>query len=301
MVNHINNRDLCYEGKHTFDNVAHNFEVSEDTYQELRGKNMEKIKLYHDEVMKELEKSITDYKANTRGGDEYILNNKIRPTVTHLNSINLKIINMLEETMNSMEDIEFGMADTKEQKAKFETKLNDINLEIERVEKRIEDMSQNLQNNSKVTQKLSDENKVIFIVNCVILGIVLIGCLYIIFRPNKLKAQKLTSKSSSLLFGRKNNQLESRGPTLTKEEKEGRNKVLSKLLDQNNKNTKIKGAQEEKLSRREKRELRKLEEAKAEKDKPIPKKKGIFDFLKRKKKETPEKVASAQQLNTQQV
>lgn len=301
MVNHINNRDLCYEGKHTFDNVAHNFEVSEDTYQELRGKNMEKIKLYHDEVMKELEKSITDYKANTRGGDEYILNNKIRPTVTHLNSINLKIINMLEETMNSMEDIELGMADTKEQKAKFETKLNDINLEIERVEKRIEDMSQNLHNNSKVTQKLSDKNKVIFIVNCVILGIVFIGCLYIIFRPNKFKSQKLTNKSSSLLFGRKNNQLESRGPTLTKEEKEGRNKVLSKLLDQNNKNTKIKSAQEEKLSRREKRKLRKLEEAKAEKDKPILKKKGMFDFLKRKNKETPEKVARSQQLNTQQV
>ena len=42
MVNHINNRDLCYEGKNTFDNVAHNFEVSEDTYQELRGKNMDK-------------------------------------------------------------------------------------------------------------------------------------------------------------------------------------------------------------------------------------------------------------------
>ena len=116
-----------------------------------------------------------------------------------------------------------------------------------------------------------------------------------------MKSQKLTSKSSSLLFGRKNNQLESRGPTLTKEEKEGRNKVLSKLLDQNNKNTKIKSAQEEKLSRREKRKLRKLEEAKAEKDKPILKKKGMFDFLKRKNKETPEKVARSQQLNTQQV
>ena len=92
MANHINNRDLCYEGKHTFDNVAHNFEVSEDTYQELRGKNMDKIKSYHDEVMKNLEQSITEYKANARGGDVYILNNKIKPTVKHLNSTNYKTI-----------------------------------------------------------------------------------------------------------------------------------------------------------------------------------------------------------------
>ena len=291
MVNHINNRDLCYEGKNTFDNVAHNFEVSEDTYQELRGKNMEKIKSYHDQVMKDLEQSITEYKANTNGGDGYILVNRINPTVKHLNSINLKIINMLEESMNSMEEIELNMEDTEEQRAKFETKLNDINIEIEKLTKRIEDMSQNLHNNSKVTKNLSNENKIFFIVNCIILGLVLIGCIYIIFKPNKSKALKLKTSQTSLLMRGKSDQQDLRGPTLTKEEKENKKNILSKFFDQNNKDTRIKSAKEDKLSRKEKRELKKLEKERAELSEKSnsTSKKGLFDFLKKKEKVPNEK------------
>ena len=247
MAEHINNRDLCYEGEHTFNNVAHNFEVSKDTYQELRGKNMEKIKSYHDEVMKSLEESITEYKTNSRGGDGYILVNKINPTVKHLNTINLKIIDMLEETMKSMGEIELNMEDTQKDKSKFESKLNEINKEIEDVEKRIEGLNQNLKNKSKITSKLEDENKIFFIVNCIILGVVFIGCLYIIFRPNKNKQKRIEAEKSNYLFKNK----DKKGPELTKNEKENRKKVLSKLLNQSNKNTEITGRKNEKKLKKE--------------------------------------------------
>ena len=289
MDNHISNRDLCYEGKHTFENVAHNFDVSEDTYQELRGKNLEKIKAYHDEVLQNLAQSVAEYKANTRGGDGYILVNKINPTVKHLNSINMKIINMLEETMNSINEIDLDMRGSKEHKTKFETKLNDINLEIEKTEKSIEDMSQNLKNNSKVTKRLSDENKMFFLINCVILAVVLIGCLYIIFGSKKSK--KMGKNQQNILLASQSTQPQSRGPILTNEEKQSRNSVLSKLFDQNEKNTNILKSKDNKLSRKERRQLKKMEKErmKAIENKNIKtQKKGLFDFM--KKKEEPSKM-----------
>ena len=271
MDNHINNRDLCYEGKHTFENVANNFEVSEDTYQELRGKNLEKIKEYHDKVMEDLSQSITEYKTNASGGDGYILVNKINPTVKHLNTINLKIINMLEETMSSVEEIELDMQDTKEQKAEFETKLNDINIAIEEAEKRIEDLSQTLKSKSIITDKLEDRNKIFFIINSVILGIVLLGCLYIIFRGNK-------SKSKKMEFGltrRQPIQLEQKGPTLTKDEKQSKENILSKMFNQSNKNTEMKMKKDAKMTK----------DMMMNTDKTSKPKKGLFSFLSRKKEE----------------
>ena len=182
MKNHINNRDLCYESENTFNNVSHNFETAEESYTELRGKNMTEIQNYHKTVLDKINEKLDSYYNTTNNqssNDKIFIKNNIIESTNYLKDINVKIIEMLEKNNGSINELNKKIENDEDKVKSLQDKHYELDKIIDNKNKEIHQLEQDLNDNQTITNTMSKENKLFFISNIVLVSLVLFGCLYI--------------------------------------------------------------------------------------------------------------------------